>query len=554
MPDGAVMNGRILHTAPVAVALRLLLNSMGITATARAVVGVLGDGTILRTMSVPPVPEHELPTIIAGEVNHYGLVHTAGGAYSFLRLQPHTRPATADQKSALELEDKRETWLDPDSEGQNPSVVTVFAVEEDVLYSIRDTIEQANLTVEAVEPAQYAMFRSVMFTAGPGATLFAMMISPANTDVAFVNKGIIVGYRRIDIGSRLLTLEYGTTTDSPGAPVPTSMDSSNPYAQGPGQQSRPGEGVGGLNRLAIESLSLEVQRTLNYYQREFPSAPIEDNVYLAVDDVRCEGIARELTLSLGVSVEAMRPSASAQEPHEQGGGSGGALSSIYAASFGLAMQGQAMLGRVPRIDLFSKQRAGVQQADTRRNLSGSIFVSALAILGAGASYFLYHKQIVALEAEITQTQARTAQIKGQIDAEISKRRRLDDQYKALRSEGVPITEIIDSIASCIKPGTGLDSVVIAPDLTVTIDGQSINDQLMIDTIEALQKSPVLYDMRIIRFGELSPEQGIGVGFEMVGKALSAGKIRLPEDKPLVGDPGAVLRRKSGEVHGEVLKN
>ena len=69
------MNGRVLQPASVAVAapIRLLLNSMGISTAARVVVGVLGDGTTVRTMSVPRVPDHELPTIIAGEVNHYGL-------------------------------------------------------------------------------------------------------------------------------------------------------------------------------------------------------------------------------------------------------------------------------------------------------------------------------------------------------------------------------------------------------------------------------------------------------------------------------------------------
>ena len=171
MPEGAVLNGRILHVGPVAVALRLLLNSMGITSAAKAVVGVLGDSTTLRTLSVPPVPDNELPTIIAGEVSHYNLVHSEGGAYIYLRLNPPSRSGGADSSSGQSSGDKRETWLDPDATEQNPSVVTVMAVEEDILLSLDDTITQANVNVEAMEPSQYAMYRTIMSNAGPTPTL-----------------------------------------------------------------------------------------------------------------------------------------------------------------------------------------------------------------------------------------------------------------------------------------------------------------------------------------------------------------------------------------------
>jgi len=526
VPEGAVMNGRILHPGPVGVALRLLLNSMDIGTTVHAVIGVLGDGTTLRTMSVPPVPDSELPAIIAGEVNHYGLVHTAGGAYSFLRLNPHTR-TTSFERNTQGSSDNRETWLDPEAGEQNPAVVTVVAVEEEVLYSLRETVEMANLSIEAIEPTQYAMFRTVMLAGGQNATLFAMMISPANTDVAFVHKGLIVGYRRIDIGSRLLTLEYSTNTDAPGAPTPRAItdvygNTQPPSLQGPTSNS--------LNRLAIESLSLEIQRTLNYYQREFPEASIEDHVYLAIDDVRIDDVSRELTLSLGVSVESIRPSLVAQDQQDTSGDSGNSLSAIYAAAFGLALQGQQIMGRVPRIDLFSKQRAGVQQAETRRNFRGSIITSLAAIVLGVVGFIFYSKEISGLEAETNATAARTMEITNKIGIAVQERHKQEEQYKALRSEGVPITEIMDYIANSIKPGTGLDSVAINPDLTVTMQGQSVDEAHMIDTNLILQKCPVLSDIRLVRFGQISPELGAGIGFEMVGKAVPSSRIRLPEEK------------------------
>ena len=526
MPEGAVQNGRVLHPGPVAVALRLLLNSMEIGNAGRTVVGVLGDGTTLRTMSVPPVPDHELPMIIAGEVNHYGLVHSPGGAYSYLRLNPHTR-SSSESRNTQSGSDKRETWLDPEAGDQNPAVVTVVAVEEDVLYSLQDTVEQSNLAIESIEPTQYAMFRSIMMAGGPGATLFALMISPANTDVAFVHKGLIVGYRRIDIGSRLLTLEYSTTTDSPGSPGPTAMgvDAYGNTRSNPNTASGPS----GLNRLAVESLSLEVQRTLNYYQREFPEVTIEENLYLAIDDARIDVVAKELTLSLGVSIEPLRPTLHVQETPELADSSN-ALGPMYAAAFGLALHGQQIMGRVPRIDLYSKQRAGVQQAETQRNFRGSIFASLLAIALGVTGYFLYNKQIVSLQVETNETVARANELKSKTNLVVQERQRQEDQYKALRSEGAPVIEIMDFISNSVKPGSGLDNIQIAPDYRVVIQGQSVNETLLIDFYETLQRCPVLTNIRIVRFGELVPEQGIGYGFEINGTAVSVGRIRLPEDK------------------------
>jgi hypothetical protein len=355
------------------------------------------------------------------------------------------------------------------------------------------------------------------------------MVSPANTDVAFVHKGLIVGYRRIDIGSRLLTLEYTTTTDSSvstGPYVSDAYGNTNPPSQG---------GAGGhLNRLAVESLSLEVQRTLNYYQREFPAAAIEDHVYLAIDDARIDEVARELTVSLGVPVESIRPSLGGQETTEAGE-SGSGLSSIYAAAFGLAIQGQGIMGRVPRIDLFTKQRAGVQQAETQRNFRGSIITSLLAIALGTTGFFLYHKQIAGLEVETNATVARTMAIKSKTGEALMERHKQEEQYKALRDEGVPVAEIIDYIANSFKPGNGLDTIVITPDLSTTMQGQSVDEKLMIDTYQALQRCPVLTNIRIVRFGKLPPEQGVGVGFEIDGKAVSVGRIRLPAETKLPTD-------------------
>jgi Tfp pilus assembly PilM family ATPase len=534
MPEGAVLNGRILHVGPVAVALRLLLNSMGITSAAKAVVGVLGDSTTLRTLSVPPVPDNELPTIIAGEVSHYNLVHSEGGAYIYLRLNPPSRSGGGDSSSGQSSGDKRETWLDPDATEQNPSVVTVMAVEEDILLSLDDTITQANVNVEAMEPSQYAMYRTIMSNAGPTPTLFALMVNPANTDIAFIHKGLIVGYRRIDIGSRVLTLQY---TAGAGGTVPAGA--------APEERASGSSSAGSMNKLAVHSLSLEVQRTLNYYQREFPAALAEDNVYLAIDDSRLDELAKELTFELGVNVETVQPGFG--DPSSQGGD---ALSPIYAAAFGLATQGQIMT-KVPRLDLFTKQRAGVKKKETRRNFTGSIIISAVAVVLGIAGYMYFHRQIDAIDAQINETNAKATVIRNETNKQVQLRHTKEQQFNALRSEGAPVTALMDYISTGITKGTGLQSVTISNDLTVNIVGQSSNETLMIVTSQQLQQCPLLSGLTLVNFHALQGEEGDGVGWQLTGHTVSINHLKLPEEpKPATVNVPNVIPGSEQPVSGQ----
>ena len=278
-----------------------------------------------------------------------------------------------------------------------------------------------------------------------------------------------------------------------------------------------------------EQIEENCRQLLVWWQKKLPlknqpSNPLTQMLRHGIDEV-----AGELSLSLGVAVEPIRPSVNAQESNDSAE-SGSALSPIYSAAFGLAVHGQTIMGRVPRLDLFSKQRAGVQQAETQRNFRGSIITSLFAIALGTTGYLLYHKQITSLEVETNNTTARTMAIKSKTGEALMERHKQEEQYKALRSEGIPVTEIIDYLANSFKPGNGLDTLSIAPDLSVTVMGQSVNEALMIDLYQTLQRCPVLTGMKIVRFGKMPPEQGVGVSFEIDGKAVSVGRIRLPEEK------------------------
>ena len=516
MPQGAIIRGKVMQPGAVAIALRLLLNSMEVGTNNRAVIGVLGDTTLLRTLPVPPVPDSDLPAIVSGEVDHYGIVKTEGGTHGFLRLFPPP-PRNTDPNSVLAGLSGTPA---PNQDDVKPVNVTIVALEEDVIANLRETVHEANLTIDALEPTQYAMYRSVMLSSGAASSAFGLMINPSNTDIAISYKGNLVAYRRIDVGSRAILLntpahiDYGYVEPSHDVFVDDLMDMEPAEIE--------------LNYAAVESLSVEVQRTLDYYQREFPNIGIGDTLYLALDDSRLTSVSEELSQRLGVTIELVQPPSSPNDYPEATAELASGAGPIYAAAYGLAVQG-AVMTKVPRLDLFTKERKAVLKAETTRNFRGSIITSIVAIVLGSVGYEAYARQIAQLNQEIKTKQETASDLRAKTNLANSIREKQAEQFKALRHEGLPLTAMMDYISGTIDSRTGLSQVVIAPDLTITIDGSSTNEKVMIDTLTTLQGCPVLRDLTMVHFEQLSEEAGYGVGFTFRGKSLSLDKVEYMQE-------------------------
>ncbi|MDR3688779.1 MAG: hypothetical protein P4L46_05310 [Fimbriimonas sp.] len=512
MPHGAVIRGKVMQPGSVAIALRLLLNSMDIGANSRAVFGILGDTTLLRTLPVPPVPDNDLTTIVTGEVEHYGIVKTEGGTHSFLRLFPppprNTDPMALASASSANQENLR------------PVNVTIVALEEDVIANLRETAHEANIGIEALEPSQYAMYRSVLAASANATSAFGLMVNPSNTDIAIAYRGNLVAYRRIDTGSRsiLMTvpshIDYGYVEPSQDLFV----DDLQEYDANEIE----------LNSAAIESLSVEVQRTLDYYQREFPNIGIGDVLYLCIDDSRIVPLADELSQRLGVTIELVQPVGSPNDSPdvttELVSGSG----PLYSAAYGLALQGQLM-AKVPRVDLFIKERSAVQKAESKRNFKGSIITSIIAIALGSVVYSLYGKQITQLQNDTREKESVASELRKKTDTTLAHRHNQSEQYKALRHEGVPLTAIMDFISMNLDRATSLNQLVVSTDLTVTIDGSSINEKVMLETQSRLQTCPVIHDLQMVTFYQQPEDAGYGVAFQFKGKTISLDRVEYAED-------------------------
>jgi Tfp pilus assembly PilM family ATPase/peptidyl-tRNA hydrolase len=515
MPAGAIDQGVIVRPGLVADALRTLLNSMEVTAS-RAVVGVQGDSVIQRTFSVPPAPDQDLASIVRGEVDHHQMVKSAFGAHAYIRLSTNCQPAISHTWT-----EESEIWIDSRSSKFKSDLVAVFAIEQETIAAIRDAVEGAGLIVEAIEPNQYAMYRSIQLAAGPSATFFGVMVGPSNTDISVVCKGQLVAYRRIDTGSRAITGDAAISTEFSFAGLKMVA-----YADEP-REANLQESV--LNALSLEAFSTEVHRTLYYYQREYPDLTQCEKVMLAVDDSRLENLANELSSRLGLAVETVRPFGTSLESPTGESSFASRAELVCSAAFGLAMQGQ-QLTRAPRIDLFTEERNAEAKVESKRNFRGSIAASVLAIALGIAGCTMYHSQIVQAQNEAKLSIDQAAQIRSEMDLKVQARHQQAEQYKAFRKKGIPVTEILDGIASSVGPGTVLSSVYVGPDLTVVIDGQAENETFMLNVLNSLNTCPLIQNVKIDWFRQLTADKGSGINFEFRGTTVAADRISLPGEK------------------------
>ncbi len=485
LPSDAMNVDRILEPGSIAIALRRLIDSMRAGDCTRAVVGIPG-GTTLRNLVLPRVPEVELPMVVAAEVEHQGLLRSHGSAYAYLKL-----------------------WSPPDQKVQGDNIV-ILAVEDDVTSILRNAIERANLTVEAFEPAQFGMYRSVRLTTPSVPMICALMVGPSNTDLAFVNNGKLMAYRRIETGSQAL-LRVGPVT------IPTA----SPFAFDEPEAVAHDE-AHTFSATALDTLGTDCYRALDYFLREYPDLAAVERVYLAIDSAALVPLEGELSRRLGVPVELVKPIDDAEKSPD---GTAPDERARYAAAFGLAMRDSNLASSiVPRIDLFSKERSVTEQVKTRRNFAGSIATSVAAIALGLTAFFLYGKQIGNVRQATAQERATAAQIKGETDLALQARARRASQYDSLRKEGVPVTAILDYVAAGLQPGVGISAISISENLKVTITGDAIDEPSMIKTVQALQSSPLLPGLIIDSFTRTPASNGIT--FQLSATTVPLNRIKF----------------------------
>jgi len=482
-PPRSVEAGRIIDAAAIGTALRNLLDNLGI-GTREAVLSIAECCVVTRVLDIPAVPASELRTVIEGELAHYQILGNTSGAFDFMTL----------------ARKENDTEVGPQA--------LVMAAEEQIVSGYRAVADQAGLHLVAMEPTLLACYRAG-FPAMQGQSVAACLtIGRHESEITVTCNGQIRLYRRIDIGRETLILER----------QPASQDSSRslggstrvPFGdlaeEAPAEPAPADDQPRVINPSAASSLTVELQRSLDYFGSQSPDEATIDRLVLVVPVPELAPLETWFAQAISIdTVMAVLPAA------QQGVTKTDEAESVrYMCAAGLAMRELPGLPvSMPRFDLSSQQRNNAVASTRKRNFNISLCASAATLL-LGTFIALqigFHANHVEHELvhlkENVQTQERLRQ---EFYASVQTRQ---DLLKSLRVQGFPFPRIMDSVSAAVAEKAGLTSVALDGSGRLTVNGDATNEKDVIKTLENLRRIPFFDSVSMDMFDKQTPTVNTG---------------------------------------------
>jgi Tfp pilus assembly PilM family ATPase len=451
LPMDSMYNGIVRQPGNVAVALTRLLDSHKISCK-RAVLGICSEGSFVRTLAVPPVPEEELPVLVAGEINHYHVIRSRRGVYSFFPLA---------EKNGQE----------------HATHVALFGAEEDTPRGLRDLADRVQLDIVALEPTSMAMLRvALQERSAAESNVLVVMVEHKTTDLACVRKGKVAFYRRIDIGLRAIIPDEEPVRGH--AVVGGHAEEAGASDPGP----------------AIEELSLDIRRSIEFLNREHKDDGPIDRVQVVVRHFGGEAFVASLQeqVAVPITLASVPNSISSSEP----------VPARFMGALGLALRDSDISGTLPQMDLFSAERSQYQMQSKKRNLAGSLVVSGLSLAGGVAGFVLFGMNAATIEAQTEKSQAIATKLRDAIKAEEAVTSEDLDAYKKIGAMSYATDLTIDAVARSLQPRVQLAEFRLTggkADITLMAE----TEEAMIDTVDRITSNPL---MRKVAFGSFERRQ------------------------------------------------
>lgn len=477
-PRGAVVGDRITYPEAVADTLRGLLDRMRVS-TREAVLGMGPQTVITRVMDIPDVPEKEARIVILGELEHYQILREGTGAFDSMRLD--------EPVHSLDV---------------TPHVL-LMAAEEKIIAGYRETAERAGLQLVALEPVLLALYRVAFPEIQAQSSAMCVGITYGKSEVAIVDHGAIRLYRRVDIGSNDLIAGRNRGARGLHLGEPEQKDRILLSAEHE-EETGTEEEKEGISQLAASNLATELQRSLDYYRREFPQAPAVTRIILATNDPEIAPLAEWLYQALRLEVTLAKPPITL--------GTSRAIAAQLEAPEGLRLLGAAGLGLhsisglpegVPCFDLTIQDRveAGVESA--RRNVVISLSTSITIVLIGIVLTLVLGRNANKLEHEVDHKKNELGQIQQIEQARLDEKQRQTSQLEVLKMEGFPFPRVMDAVASALDPQAGLTEVALDRAGRLTIQGEAANERAIIRTLDGVRLCPYFENTTLDSFESTS---------------------------------------------------
>lgn len=487
--------------------------------TRTAVIGIQDHLATTIALEVPPVPANELGTVVQTELEHYHII-PPGGAFDYTQLPT------------------------PGNEAPRAVQVVAAATDRPNAAMFVDIADRAGLSPLILETRLLSLYRAALPQLQVSASSVCLAMDDSSCSLFFLADGAVRLHRHLDVGHSILLANRDPWPEEDGNPA-VMTPSTGPRMMAPDEEDliadRPADGT--FVRVSVDELTVQVERSIDFFHRQFPDAPMPDLLVIASHRPEIAPLADTLGDALGITASMVVPCTENTVMAEGGTfatAAGRALRSIpggavpqsdeaaamaFTAAAGAAMR--ALTAR-PSTDLclsLSPPELGqIQLRSAQIGLATSLVISLTLVVGGIVGSYLigtrarsieHFNEDVEIELHAKQAAYRTEA--GQVEADI-------DRMTALKQRGLPVPFIVDLLSGTVAERAGLTEIAIDRAGQVRLVGQAADERAMIDTLNRLKVSPCLTAMSLDSFDQsVNGEQAPRVQFRASATIVGAPK-------------------------------
>jgi type IV pilus assembly protein PilM len=469
-PPDTVSGNEICRPDLVGKALATLLTRMGVR-TRSAVMSIPSSAVTTRVLDVPNIPEPELRTVVQGEVTHQNILPNGQGEFDYLRMdtvapRPQLRPR-----------------------------LLLMAAEGRILDGYHQTAGAAGVQLLGLEPGLVAMYRAASALAYSRRPCLCVMIGSMVSEVSIVDEGLIRVYRRLDLGSRQILSELEAPLQADADFLTTeiqaprfNLDGSSAVEPNAGRGTRPASDIPDNN--AVNSLAVELQRSLDYYRREFPEAVPVENIVIVASRPELGFLASWLTEKLSVETTlATLPPAATTDPALLARLEEPAALRFVRAS-GLAIQGLDNLPEgLPEFNLQGRRKAQRTPSAVSGRMAFSLAFSVLVLLIGSINMFRVGQQANHLDHELDHAQAERQALSTYHGLALDEVRRQKDILNTLLPVGEALPTVVDAMAGAVPPNASLMEISREKPGILSLSGETSTDTVLVQFLDSLRLLP-----------------------------------------------------------------
>jgi len=256
---------------------------------------------------------------------------------------------------------------------------------------------------------------------------------------------------------------------------------------------------------AVNGLTVELQRSLDYYKREHPDAPPVQSIVIVASQPELTSLAAWLSEKLQIStVMATAPATTSADPalHAR-------LQEPTALRFlraiGLAMQGLENLPEdLPQFNLLGRRKTERTASAVSGRMAFALAFSILVLLLGSLNLYRVAQQANSLDHEQEHATQTLRQLRTYHGVSLDEVRRQKEILNVLLPVGESLPTVVDAMAGAVPPDASLLQVNRDKAGELALSGETSNDTVLVQFLDALRQLPACTKVSLDSLNRNSP--------------------------------------------------